>query len=118
MKRFDTRGAEVLKVTSAYRIAGARCVDKIQSRFQRERSAFFDAATGHAGKFHSLVSKTLKHVDKNRRKGSESFQNLLQNVSSRTMMYERATAALEALQVEVKTKSLGKVQGSSEAPCP
>ncbi|OAA48490.1 hypothetical protein NOR_01740 [Metarhizium rileyi] len=112
MVRFDSKGADILAVADGYKRVGDRCVEKIQSRFFRERSVIFDDATNHAKRFHRLASKGVRVVNSNCEKGSELLQSLRQTILQRSSLYEHASVTLQSLHEKLMTDKLSEVQNS------
>lgn len=97
MACLSSKSAEIMTVADAYRNAGSHCVEKIQSRFMRERSVVIDDASDHTRKFQHLLSKSVKFVDKSSKKRSDSLNELKEVLLGQTSLYEDTASALQAL---------------------
>ncbi|KAG5975228.1 hypothetical protein E4U58_001632 [Claviceps cyperi] len=103
MQHLDSKKHCILKIADIYTKAGSHCVQKIQSRFERERSTVTQLATEHMAIFAKATLHGKKSVEKNSAETGRLMKLLKDVVSSRALSYGHASSALVKLQDAVLT---------------
>ncbi|KAG6025282.1 hypothetical protein E4U19_003254 [Claviceps sp. Clav32 group G5] len=103
MQHLDSKKDCILKIADIYTKAGSHCVQKIQSRFERERSTVTQLATENMAVFAKATLHGKKSVEKNSAETGRLMKLLKDVVSSRALSYGHASSALVKLQDAVLT---------------
>ncbi|KAG6291307.1 hypothetical protein E4U46_001150 [Claviceps purpurea] len=103
MQHLDSKKDCILKIADIYTKAGSHCVQKIQSRFERERSTVTQLATQNMAVFAEATLHGKKSVEKNSAETGRLMKLLKDVVSSRGLSYGHASSALVKLQDAVLT---------------
>ncbi|KAG5915777.1 hypothetical protein E4U61_004283 [Claviceps capensis] len=103
MQHLDSKKDCILKIADIYTKAGSHCVQKIQSRFERERSTVTQLATENMAVFAKATLHGKKSVEKNSAETGRLMKLLKDVVSSRGLSYGQVSSALVKLQDAVLT---------------
>ncbi|KAG5982702.1 hypothetical protein E4U55_001492 [Claviceps digitariae] len=97
MRHLDSKKECIAKIADTYTKAGNHCVEKIQSRFERERSAVTRLATEDTANFSKVALDGKKSVERDRAKKGRLMKQFKQAVSARVASYAHASDALDTL---------------------
>ncbi|KAG6056549.1 hypothetical protein E4U32_005645 [Claviceps aff. humidiphila group G2b] len=103
MQHLDSKKDCILKIADIFTKAGSHCVQKIQTRFERERSTVTQLATENMAIFAKATLHGRKSVEKNSAETGRLMKLLKDVVSSRALSYGHASSALVKLQDAVLT---------------
>lgn len=103
MQHLDSKKDCILKIADIFTKAGSHCVQKIQTRFERERSTVTQLATENMAIFVKATLHGKKSVEKNSAETGRLMKLLKDVVSSRALSYGHASSALVKLQDAVLT---------------
>ncbi|KAG6090308.1 hypothetical protein E4U31_001583 [Claviceps sp. LM219 group G6] len=103
MQHLDSKKDCILKIADIFNKAGSHCVQKIQTRFERERSTVTQLATENMAIFAKATLHGKKSVEKNSAETGRLMKLLKDVVSSRALFYGHASSALVKLQEAVLT---------------
>ncbi|KAG6108425.1 hypothetical protein E4U14_003672 [Claviceps sp. LM454 group G7] len=103
MQHLDSKKDCILKIADIFTKAGSHCVQKIQTRFERERSTVTQLATENMAIFAKATLHGKKSVEKNSAETGRLMKLLKGVVSSRALSYGHASSALVKLQNAVLT---------------
>lgn len=108
MDHFEAKGISVVKVADTYTAVGKRCVDKIQSRYIKERHAMVDVAREHTQKFQKTVSDSIQLIGKRSEQRRRSLTDWRHSISRRKTSYLQAISAMKDAHKEFVTLGEGE----------
>jgi len=97
MQHLESKKECITKVADTYTKAGNHCVKKIQSRFERERTAVTRLATEDTATFSKSALDGKRSVERNSAKKGRLMKQFKQAVSARAASYAHASSALDTL---------------------
>ncbi|KAG6007011.1 hypothetical protein E4U21_006531 [Claviceps maximensis] len=103
MQYLDTKKECITRIADTYAKAGDHCVEKIQSRFERESYAVIQLATQDTANFSKIVSDGKRVVERSGAKKGRLMKQFKQAVSARATSYAHASSAIDTLDNTVLT---------------
>lgn len=105
MQHLDSKKECITKIADIYAKAGNHCVEKIQSRFERERSEVTRLATEDTANFSKATLNGKRCVERSSAKKGRLMKRFNQAVSARVVSYAHASSALDTLHHAVLTET-------------
>ncbi|KAG6039871.1 hypothetical protein E4U41_001948 [Claviceps citrina] len=97
MQHLDSKRKCIIQIADTYIKAGNHCVERIQSRFERERSAVSRLATENTANFFRATSDGKRSVERKSARKSRLMKQFKQAVAARAASYDHASSALDTL---------------------